>query len=140
MSTSTNAAACCGTAAEHDETGTNAFARSYYQPGDLNRFGEIGRANAGLADAFFDYYGKVMAPGLLTAREKSLIGLAVVHALKCPYCIDAYANKCIDQGISEAEMYEAVHIAGALAAGVTLVHSTQMLNHIDARGKAPAAA
>ncbi|HEX8371504.1 MAG TPA: arsenosugar biosynthesis-associated peroxidase-like protein [Chthoniobacterales bacterium] len=106
---------------------------TYYRPSDLGRFGEIGRANPVLAEAFFDYYGKTMSEGALTKREKSLIALAVAHAQKCPYCIDSVSNSCLDQGLSEAEMIEAVHVAAALTAGVALVHSTQMLGHVDAR-------
>lgn len=124
----------CETVADCCETATNICSQScYYQSSDLGRFGEIGRANPAAAAGFFDYYGKTMEDNRLTKREKSLIGLAVAHALKCPYCIDSLSTSCLDQGLSEAEMMEAVHVAAALAAGVTLVHSTQMLGHIDAR-------
>lgn len=129
---------CCGTTASGGElkNGTTA-AGSYFRPSDLGRFGEVGRANPKVTGAFFEYYGKAMEDGRLTKREKSLIGLAVAHALKCPYCIDSLSNTCLDQGVSEAEMMEAVHVAAALAAGVTLVHSTQLLGHVDARTAAP---
>ncbi|MCB1231751.1 MAG: arsenosugar biosynthesis-associated peroxidase-like protein [Verrucomicrobiae bacterium] len=120
---------CCGTS---EGGGEHSAASSYYLPSDLGRFGEIGRSNQELGSAFFDYYEKVMADGSLSAREKSLIGLAVAHALKCPYCIDSLSGTCLGQGLGEAEMMEAVQVAGALAAGVTLVHSTQMLGHVDA--------
>lgn len=108
-------------------------ADSYFKPSDLKRFGEIGRSNPELGNAFFDYYGKVMAEGALTGREKSLIALGVAHALRCPYCIDSIGNGGLDQGLSEAEMMEAVQVAGAMSAGVVLVHSTQLLGHVDAR-------
>lgn len=112
-------------------------ADNYFRPSDLARFGEIGRAGDNAASAFFDYYAKATSEGNLTKREKSLIALAVAHALKCPYCIDSLGNSCLDQGLSEAEMIEAVQVAGAMAAGVTLVHSTQLLGHIDARKSQP---
>ena len=128
---------CCGTtsgaAVSHADEGAPS---SYYRPSDLNRFGEIGRSNPALSGGFFDYYGKVMEDDCLTKREKSLIALAVVHALKCPYCIDSLGNTCLGLGISEAEMMEAVHVAAAMAAGITLVHSTQLLGHIDAKSAA----
>ncbi len=138
-----DSAACCGNATEDCstvadccDTAHDICAKTcYYQSSDLGRFGEIGRSNPEMGNAFFDYYGKVMAENRLTKREKSLIGLAVAHALKCPYCIDSLSGSCLDQGLSEAEMMEAVQVAAALAAGVTLVHSTQMLGHIDARTK-----
>lgn len=112
----------------------NPETNTYYKPTDLKRFGEIGRSNPEATNAFFDYYGKVMAEGALTKREKSLIALAVAHALRCPYCIDSISNSSLDQNLTEAEMMEAVQVAGAMAAGVTLVHSTQLLGHVDARG------
>lgn len=105
----------------------------HYKKSDLSRFGDIGRESPALADAFFAYYGKVMEDGALTKREKALVGLAMAHSLKCPYCIDSVTNTCADIGLSEAEMMEAVHTASALAAGATLVHATQMMGHLDAR-------
>ena len=103
--------------------------KTYYDPEDLKKFGSIGSFGAkNLATDFFKYYGNTFADGALTAREKSLIALAVAHALKCPYCIDAYTQDTLEKGCSEDEMMEAVHVAAALAAGVTLVHSVQMVN------------
>ena len=64
-------------------------AEYHYKHEHLSRFGEIGKGNPELARKFFDYYGAVFAEGALTAREKSLIALAVAHAVQCPYCLDA---------------------------------------------------
>ena len=104
---------------------------SYYQPKDLSKFGNITRVNKELGDKFFDYYNSTMAEGALSEREKSLIALAVSHALKCPYCIDAYSKTCLEKGADEEQMSEAVHVAAAMSAGINLVHSVQMQNHID---------
>jgi alkylhydroperoxidase/carboxymuconolactone decarboxylase family protein len=105
--------------------------KPYYQPEDLNKFGDITRVNKELGDKYFDYYNSVMAGGVLSEREKALIALAVAHAMKCPYCIDAYSQACLEKGADEEQMSEAVHVAAAMVAGITLVHSVQMMNHID---------
>ncbi|MBI5524555.1 MAG: carboxymuconolactone decarboxylase family protein [Desulfarculus sp.] len=99
---------------------------TYYDPQDLPRFAEIGQEAPNLAQKFFDYYGAVFAEGELSAREKSLIALAVAHALQCPYCIDAYTQSCLEKGSNLAEMTEAVHVACALRGGAALVHGVQM--------------
>jgi alkylhydroperoxidase/carboxymuconolactone decarboxylase family protein len=104
---------------------------NYYESADLKKFGNIGRVNKELADKFFDYYNSTMKAGALSEREKALIALAVAHAMKCPYCIDAYTSTCLEKGADEAQMAEAVHVAAAMQAGITLVHSVQMMNHID---------
>jgi alkylhydroperoxidase/carboxymuconolactone decarboxylase family protein len=126
---------CCGAepATETVTASANSHTTSsgYYQPQDLGRFSEIRRANPKLAESFFAYYGQVMADGALTKREKALIALAVSHALKCPYCIDSYTTTLHKMHVSEAEMSEAVHVASAMAAGIALVHSVQMMNKLD---------
>jgi alkylhydroperoxidase/carboxymuconolactone decarboxylase family protein len=99
----------------------------YYNPKDLKQFGEITEWSEELGKKFFDWYGAVFKEGALTAREKSLIALAVSHAVQCPYCIDAYTSDTIKKGCSEEEMMEAVHVAGAIQSGATLVHGVQMM-------------
>lgn len=105
--------------------------KTYYDPADLKKFGKIADWNDELATKFFDYYEKVFEEGSLTAREKSLIALAVSHTVQCPYCIDAYTADGLKRGISKEEMMEAVHVAAAIRSGATLVHSVQMMNKYD---------
>ena len=101
---------------------------TYYKLGDLSKFEEIGKESKELADKFFDYYGAVFAEGELTEREKSLIALAVAHAIQCPYCIDAYTRACLEKGSNLVEMTEAVHVVTAIRGGASLVHGIQMRN------------
>ena len=101
----------------------------YFESDDLKRFADVGKFRKELMDKFFDYYDDVTGTdGALTKREKSLIALAVSHAQKCPYCIDAYTNACLENGSNPDEMTEAIHVAAAMQAGITLVHGVQMQN------------
>ena len=101
---------------------------SYYKPEDLKKFPGIGEFEPKLAEKFFAYYSSVFEEGTLSAREKSLIALAVAHAIQCPYCIDSYTTDSLEKGVSEAQMMEAVHVASAIRGGASLVHSVQMMN------------
>lgn len=102
---------------------------SHYEHGDLAKFGEIGKDAPHLAEAFFAWYGKVFAEGALTRREKSLIALAVAHAVQCPYCIEAYTTESLATGSNLEEMTEALHVAAAIKGGSALVHGVQMRKH-----------
>ncbi|GAB4338907.1 MAG: arsenosugar biosynthesis-associated peroxidase-like protein [Desulfobulbaceae bacterium] len=102
--------------------------KTYYDPADLAKFGEIGEEAPEVAKKFFEYYQAVFAEGELTEREKALIALAVAHAVQCPYCIDAYTTACLEKGSNKAEMTEAIHVACAIRGGASLVHGVQMRN------------
>ncbi|MBW1696031.1 MAG: carboxymuconolactone decarboxylase family protein [Deltaproteobacteria bacterium] len=104
---------------------------NYYNPEDLPRFQEIGKAAPELAKKFFDYYNSVFEEGQLTEREKALIALAVAHTIQCPYCIDAYTQACLERGSNLEEMTEAVHVAVAIRGGASLIHGIQMQNITD---------
>ena len=102
------------------------MAASYYEPQDLADFPNIGEFAPEEGRKFFAYYGQATGPGKLTEREKALIALAIATVRHCPYCIDAYTNKCLSLGVDNAEMMEAVHVGAALVAGDVLAHATQM--------------
>lgn len=107
------------------------MAKPYYDASDLRKFGKITEWSEELGNKFFDYYGKVFEEGALTAREKSLIALAVAHTEQCPYCIDAYTTDSLKRGITKEEMMEAIHVGAAIKSGATLVHGVQMMNKHD---------
>ncbi len=105
---------------------------NYYESKDLARFAEMGKFNKDLMDKFFAYYTAVVGvDGALTKREKALIALAVSHSKQCPYCIDAYTTACLEAGSNPEQMTEAIHVAAAMDAGITLVHGVQMHNVLE---------
>ncbi len=102
----------------------------YYRGEDLDRFGEVGKFKPELFRKFMDWYNSALEPGILTKREKVLIGLAVAHVIQCPYCIDAYSQECLKNGADLEQMTEALHVAVAIRGGASLVHGLQMLEHV----------
>jgi alkylhydroperoxidase/carboxymuconolactone decarboxylase family protein len=103
----------------------------YYREEDLARFGQMGKHNPDLFRKFMDWYNAALEPGALSKREKVLIALGVAHALQCPYCIDAYAQGCLEEGMSMEHITEAVHVASALRGGAALIHGIQAHNAVD---------
>ena len=101
----------------------------YFKSRHLAEFSQVSDASPALGEKFFDYYGAVFADGALSAREKSLIALAVAHTVQCPYCIDAYTADCQQKGADVEQMTEAVHVAAAIRGGSSLVHGLQMREH-----------
>jgi 4-carboxymuconolactone decarboxylase len=107
---------------------------AYYDEQHLADFGKIAEGSPELGRKFFDYYASVFADGALSAREKSLIALAVAHAVQCPYCIDAYAQDSLQKGADFEQMTEALHVAVAIRGGASLVHGMQMRERARKQG------
>ncbi len=103
----------------------------YYNDADLARFGEVGESCPDLFKKFMAWYQASLEPGVLTKREKVLIGLAVAHTAQCPYCIDAYTKSCLEEGMGIEHITEAVHVASAIKGGATLIHAIQAKNAAD---------
>ena len=104
---------------------------SYYDAKDLARFGEIGKHRKDLYDAFLKWYEATLQEGALSRREKALIGLAVAHAIQCPYCIDSFSQQCLESGSNLEQMTEAIHVAAALRGGATLIHGLQAHHAVE---------
>ena len=101
---------------------------TYYNPDDLAKFPTMGEQVGELWDLYMAYYGKVFSEGALTAREKAIVALSVAAAVQCPYCIDSYTQSCLEKGVTEEQMTEAIHVANAIRGGAALVHGVQMKN------------
>ena len=86
----------------------------YFKKKHLIEFGEgkFGEDAAEHWKNFMNYYSNVMA-------------LAVAHSEACPYCIDAYTSTCLSEGCDQDQIAEAIHVAAAMKAGITLVHGLQ---------------
>lgn len=107
---------------------------SYYNSEDLARFGELSKSNAASFDNFMRWYSGAMESGVLDAKTKKLVALAVAFAIQEPYCIDSYASQCADAGWSPEEMAEAVTVAACIRGGGTIAHWVQACNTIERKG------
>ena len=103
----------------------------YYDDNDLPRFADVGKDRPDLMDKFFAWYNASLEEGALTRREKALIGLAVAHVLQCPYCIDAFAQSCLETGSNTEQITEAIHVASSVRGGAALIHGLQALRSVE---------
>ena len=95
---------------------------AYFDDQDLAHFGDLEQHAPELWAKFMQYYAAAFEPGLLSKREKVLIGFAVAQASQCPYCIDSYTQQALEQGLTLPHLGEAMHAAASLRAGITLAH------------------
>ncbi|MBL8602518.1 MAG: carboxymuconolactone decarboxylase family protein [Myxococcales bacterium] len=107
---------------------------AYFDDKDLASFPKMGDHAREHWQRFMAYYGKAFDEGLLSKREKLLIGFAVAHSEKCPYCIDSYTQQLLEAGLTMEHMGEALHCVASLKAGITLAHGLVSKNISDKLG------
>jgi alkylhydroperoxidase/carboxymuconolactone decarboxylase family protein len=101
---------------------------SYYVSEDLARFSEMAKTNEKAFSSFMKWYSGAMEGGMVDAKTKKLIALAVAFAIQEPYCIHSYAKQCLDAGWSPEELSEAVNVAASIKGGGTIAHWVQACN------------
>ncbi|MBN2379675.1 carboxymuconolactone decarboxylase family protein [candidate division WOR-3 bacterium] len=64
----------------------------------------------------------VYQTGALDARTKELLGLVASMVLRCDDCITYHLVRCAEEGVSSAELEEAMMVALMVAGSITIPH------------------
>ena len=81
-----------------------------------------------LNDAFTNLASEIMKDGALSSKEKSLIALACVVAVKCEHCVKAHKEKALDTGATMDEIKEAAAVAAQVRLGSGLTFASFVLD------------
>jgi AhpD family alkylhydroperoxidase len=71
---------------------------------------------------FFALDSRAYEKGALDAKTKELLGLVASTVLRCNDCITYHILRCIQEGISQAEFFEALNIALIVGGSITIPH------------------
>ncbi len=90
----------------------------YQNPKDLEYAESLIKFAPQEAKAFFNLkHTAERADGVIPAKYRELISVAVALTTQCAYCIDAHIKNAVEAGASREEIAETVFIAAALRAG-----------------------
>jgi len=87
-----------------------------------------------LSAGFGAMFGKLMADGALTNREKELIALGIGMALRCEPCIYSHVEKCVKAGATRAQIIELAGVVVTMQGGPGYVYTPKVLEALDALG------
>ena len=71
---------------------------------------------------FFAIDTAAYAEGALSAKHKELMGLVGSMVLRCNDCIFYHLDRCVVEGASRAELYEAMNIALVIGGSIVIPH------------------
>ena len=80
---------------------------------------------------FFNLDTKAYEDGALQAETKELLGLVASAVLRCNDCIDYHLIQCVEAGLSDEELHEALNVALVVGGSIVIPHLRHAFETID---------
>jgi len=80
---------------------------------------------------FWALDSRAYEPGALDERIKELLGLATSMALKCDDCVTYHIVRCVQLGLTDDELLEALNVALVVGGSITIPHIRRAVETID---------
>jgi AhpD family alkylhydroperoxidase len=80
---------------------------------------------------FFALDSRVYEPGALPTKTKELMGLVASMVLRCDDCITYHVTRCIEEGVTEAEMLESFSIGLVVGGSIVIPHLRRAIAMMD---------
>ncbi len=80
---------------------------------------------------FFALDTRAYESGALNVKTKELLGLVASIALRCNDCITYHVIRCVQEGISDAEFFEALNVALVVGGSITIPHLRRAVDVLD---------
>jgi len=80
---------------------------------------------------FFALDTRAYEDGALPARTKELLGLVASLVLRCDDCITYHLVRCREEGVSDAEMFDAASVALIVGGSIVIPHLRRAVAQLE---------
>ena len=80
---------------------------------------------------FFSLDSFTYQAGALSGRDKELLGLTASAVLRCNDCIAYHLIRCVEEGVSDDEIKEALSVALIVGGSIVIPHVRYAYNFLD---------
>jgi len=70
-------------------------------------------------------------------RTKELLGLVASMVLRCDDCVTYHIVRCVEEGVTDAEFFEAFNVALVVGGSITIPHLSRAVEHLEECRKYP---
>ena len=67
----------------------------------------------------------------LNAKTKEMLGLVASTVLRCNDCITYHVIRCVEEGVSDEEFFEAINVALVIGGSITIPHLRKAVEILD---------
>ena len=72
------------------------------------------------------------AQGALPVKTKEMLGLVASMVLRCDDCIKYHVGRCLEEGVSEEELFEVFSVANIVGGTIVIPHTRRAVEYWDA--------
>ena len=87
--------------------------------------GQLGRRIPGTMTAFAEMHRHSVSDGVLTAKVKELVALAISIAVRCDGCIAYHVHDALKAGATDEEVCETIGVAVMMGGGPAVVYGAE---------------
>ena len=80
---------------------------------------------------FFALDSRAYEKGILDVKTKEMIGLVASTVLRCNDCITYHMIRCIQEGVSDEQLLEALNVALVVGGSITIPHIRRTVEVLD---------
>ncbi len=80
---------------------------------------------------FFALDSRAYEEGALSVKTKELLGLVASVALRCNDCITCHIIRCVQEGLTDDEFFEALNIAMVVGDSITIPYLRRAVDVLD---------
>lgn len=86
---------------------------------------------------FFNLDTRAYKDGALSTRTKELMGLVASMVLRCDDCVTYHVTRCVEEGITDPEFFEALNVALVVGGSITIPHLRRAVDRLEECRKQP---
>lgn len=80
---------------------------------------------------FFNLDTRAYESGALTVKVKELLGLVASLVLRCDDCITYHVIRCVEEGVTDSEFFEAFNIGLVVGGSITIPHLRRAVERLE---------
>jgi AhpD family alkylhydroperoxidase len=80
---------------------------------------------------FFNLDTRAYEPGALASKTKELLGLVASVVLRCDDCVTYHVIRCVEEGVTPPEFYEALNVALVVGGSITIPHIRRAVERLE---------
>jgi AhpD family alkylhydroperoxidase len=80
---------------------------------------------------FFNLDTRAYEEGALPAKTKELLGLVASMVLRCDDCITYHIVRCVEEGVTNAEFFDAFNVALVVGGSITIPHLRRAFERLE---------